>query len=257
MTRLKAQLAAQAADDRQQGETFRCSIPFCARPSMRSAGTGFGMFLCEYHQARLAKHGHAEAPNVLGPTLRPYRDTAQRWIKAELSTGNVRVQGARTAIWAIMQTSGSVPPAMDIKQWSAEDKAKAAFARLREASIPPERILASHMGMVALLSDDTWTPRSQEYVLVQSAKAIHRLASGTHREYEIAVPIPIDAPPDTPETKKVSLHVYPRSQGQVLRIIGQSLDEFLRLPRGRESTGHHRCHRGPLRLPSPLPHTGI
>lgn len=65
--RLKDNLAAQAAKDRSQGERFPCSIPFCSRRSMRSEGTGFGMFYCVYHQARLAKHGHPEIPTIKGP----------------------------------------------------------------------------------------------------------------------------------------------------------------------------------------------
>jgi hypothetical protein len=226
--------------------------------SMRSAGSGFGMFLCEYHQARLAKHGHAEVPNVLGPTLKPYRETAQRWINAELAQGNVRIQGARTAIWGIMQTSGNVPAAMDTKRWSAEAKAKAAWARLREAPIDPSRILASHTAMVTLLADDTWAPRSHEYVLVQSAKAIHRLASGTHRDYAIALPVSLSSLHGTdgegaePPIRKASLHVYPRSQGQVLRVMGTTLDEVcgslaedmipLIIAQKEQRYGRHPCH---------------
>jgi hypothetical protein len=227
MSRLKVKLAAQVAEDHREGDVFRCSIVFCPRLSMRSAGVGFGMFLCAYHQARLAKYGHPEAPNVVSPALRPYRDTAQRVIKAELAAGNVRVQGAQAAIWAIMQTAGSVPSAIDIKQWSGEAKAKAMWARLREAEVEPFHILASHLAMVALLTDDTWAPRSREYLLVQSAKAIHRNrgASGTHLRWDVAIPLPIEAPPDTADTRKVSLHVWPRSQGRVLRVVGKDLDE--------------------------------
>lgn len=126
-----------------------------------------------------------------------------------------------------MQTAGNAPAAMDIKRWSAEDKAKAAFARLREASITAERIMASHMGVTAYLTDDTWAPRSPEYRLVQSAKAVHRLASGTHRRYEL--PVAKAVGPGAIEydgsTATVQLHVYPRSQGQVLRVIGKAIDE--------------------------------
>jgi hypothetical protein len=227
VTRLKGKLEAQAADDRQQGETFRCPIPFCGRLSMRSSGTGFGMALCEYHQTRLARNGHAEVPSIPGPMLRPYVETSRRWIKAEAAHGNVRVKSGLFAIWSLMETAGRAPPAMDIAQWPPEQKAKACFARLREASITSERIMSSHMGITALLSDDTWAPRSTDYAQTQTAKAIWRLASGTHREYEIALPIPAAAlgeGEDAPITK-ASLHRYPRPRGQALRIVGRALDE--------------------------------
>jgi hypothetical protein len=222
VTRLKAQLQAQAADDRSQGEVFRCPQPMCPNLSMRSAGTGLGMFLCERHQERLQRHGHPEVPSIPGPMLRPYVETSRRWIKAEAALGNVRVKSALFALWSLMETAGRAPPAMDIAHWSPEQKAKACFARLREASITSERIMSSHMGIVAYLSDDTWAPQSRDYAHTQTANAIWRLASGTHREFEIALPVPAAAlgeGEDAP-TATASLHVYPRPRGQALRIIG-------------------------------------
>jgi hypothetical protein len=87
--------------------------------------------------------------------------------------------------------------------------------------------MSSQIGITALLSDDTWAPRSEEYRLTQSAKAIHRLASGTHREYEIALPVRAAALGEGEDAgaAKASLHVYPRPRGQALRVIGKALDE--------------------------------
>lgn len=228
--RLKDNLKAKVAEDHSKGETFRCTRPFCGRPSMRGEGTGFGFYLCRYHTARLAKHGHPEIPTIKGPDLRPYVETAKRYIKAELAAGNVRVQLALAAIWGIMQTSGAVPNAMDIKQWSPKDKAKAAFARLREAGITADSVMASHMGVAAYLADDTWAPRSEEYRVVQSAKALHRRASGSHVRYDVPVAQKTVGRNGTVleydgSTATVELHVYPRSQGQVLRVIGKAIDE--------------------------------
>jgi hypothetical protein len=103
-TRLKVKLQAQAADDRSKGEVFRCTQPFCNRLSMKSAGSGFGMFLCEYHTERLGRHGHPEVPSIPGPMLRPYVEASRRWIAAEQALGNVRVKSALFAIWSLMQT---------------------------------------------------------------------------------------------------------------------------------------------------------
>lgn len=254
-TKLKVKLQAQAANDRAQGEVHRCCQSFCPNLSMRSAGTGFSLELCERHTERLARHGHPSIGSIPGPMLRPYVDTARRWIASEQALGNVRVQAARTAIWGLMQTAGNAPSALDSKWWSAEDKAKAAWARLREQGVAPERILGSHLGMVALLSDDFWLPRSREYMFVQSSKAIWRLASGTHREWEIALPVPLaDGGAEAPITK-ASLHVYPRPQGRPLRIIGQSLDESCgslaeeRAPAIIAATEARLGHRHPCHTP--------
>jgi hypothetical protein len=106
VTRLKVKLEAQVSEDKSQGEAFQCPIPFCGRLSMRSAGSGFGMLLCEHHQTRLARHGHAEVPSIPGPMLRPYVETSRRWMKTEQVLGNVRVKSALFAIWSLMETAG-------------------------------------------------------------------------------------------------------------------------------------------------------
>jgi hypothetical protein len=227
MTRLKAKLEALAEGDRSAGDILRCSQPFCSNLSMHSAGEGFSLTLCKYHTERLATHGDATVPSISGPLLRQYVDTARRWIKAELKTGNIRVSSALTAIEGLLSTAGPAISAHDIKHLSANTKARSLFAHLRENAVPSERILGSHMGIVALLQDDTWAPRSEEYRLVQSAKAIKRCASGTHLKYEIAAPVPVSALAEGEEapTQKVVIRAYPRSAGQYLRLVGKALDE--------------------------------
>lgn len=238
--RLKDKLKAQALADRQAGEIFRCPIPFCGRLSMRSAGAGFGLLNCKYHQARLERYGHPVIPSLTGAEIRPYVESAKRWLHSQKASagGNLRLQHALQAVAALMSTAGYAPPAMDIKRWSAEDKARAAFARMRErdnekgwTAVTPERLMAAHMGVTAILADDTWAPSSEDYRLVQTGKAAHRLASGTHREWG---------------------SVYPRSQGQVLRIIGRAIDEACGAIAQEQSQaiiaakearfGRHPCH---------------
>lgn len=157
-----------------------------------------------------------------------------------------------------MQTAPwPAPSALDIKESSAEEKAGAAWARLREVGITAERIMSAHIGVTAYLADDAWAPRSEEYRLVQSAKAIHRLASGTHRRYEVPVARKAVGPNGAVleydgSTTAVQLHVYPRSQGQVLRVIGKAIDEACGAIAEEQATaiiaakearyGRHPCH---------------
>ena len=93
-----------------------------------------------------------------------------------------------------------------------------AFARLREAGIEPERLLAIHMAVGALIEDDNGSHRVDEFRLVQTAKAVHRLASGTHRQW--------DFPMRDGTTRPLHFHAYPRSSGIVLRVIGREIDEI-------------------------------
>ena len=58
----------------------------------------------------------------------------------------------------------------------------------------------------------------KEFHLVQTAKAVHRLASGTHRHW--------DFPMQDGTTKPLELHAYPRSSGIVLRVMGREIEEI-------------------------------
>ena len=83
-------------------------------------------------------------------------------------------------------------------------------------------------GIVALLSDD-YVGSSLKGVRARAVSQGHpsRLASGTHREYEIALPI---AEPRSARERMLQSRRHPCTsirgpKGRSLRIIGQSLDE--------------------------------
>lgn len=193
---------------------------------MKSAGSGFAEYLCEYHIARRARHGHAEVPTIKGPDLKPYAEAAAMWIKSRLAQGDFRIRLSLNAVFAHLQTAGREPDARDLKTWDAEAKAKALFARLRERGVTPERILACVLGVAALLTDDPWYPHSREYRIVQIAKALHRKASGTHRQYEHPVAKREGNRVEYAGTFATTvMREYPRSQGQFLRRVGEALDE--------------------------------
>jgi hypothetical protein len=118
----------------------------------------------------------------------------------------------------LLEGSGRPEPAQDIKRLPAASKARVAFARLREAGIEPERLLAIHIAVGALIEDDNGSHRVQEFRLVQTAKVVHRLASGNHGRY--------DWPMADGTIRPVHTHNYPRSSGIVLRVIGKEIDEI-------------------------------
>jgi hypothetical protein len=113
--------------------------------------------------------------------------------------------------------SGRVDPAMNLRGRPAAYRAKVAFARLREAGVDARRLLAIYLGVCSLIHDDLGSHRVREFRIVQAAKAAHRLASGTHRKWDMWNPVGPAVP--------VELHAYPRSSGLVLRKIGEQLEK--------------------------------
>lgn len=192
-----------------------CSIPGCGRPAMRSAGVGHAEMHCRYHVQFKARHGSHWHPTYSAAELKPYLAVAVDWI--EQRRADPPVAYALTGLQGLMDGAGRALPAQDIKRLTAAQKARAAFARLREAGIGAERLLAIHMAVAALIEDDRGSHRVEEFRLVQTAKAVHRLASGTHRRW--------DWPMDDGTTRPLEFHAYPRSSGIVLRVIGKEIDE--------------------------------
>lgn len=78
--------------------------------------------------------------------------------------------------------------------------------------------MAIYLGVSALIEDDWKSHNVREFRIVQAAKAVHRLASGTHRNWDFWDPL-------TGGTRPYTLHAYPRSSGHVLRKIGEALEK--------------------------------
>jgi hypothetical protein len=104
-----------------------------------------------------------------------------------------------------------------LKGISARRRARIALARLRVAKIKPERFVAIVLAVIALIEEDPGSHWTKEFRTVQIAKAIHRLASGTHRVWEYE--------DGNGRTRRIELHAFPRSSGPVLRLIGGMLEK--------------------------------
>jgi hypothetical protein len=202
-------------DVSKRGEA-RCAIPDCGRPTSRSSGSGLAEFHCRYHVQFRARHGSHWHPTYKAADLKPYLVVAAEWIEEHRE--ELSVSYALMGLQGLLDGAGRAEPAMDMKRRPAASKARVAFARLREADIKPERLLAIHMAVAALIEDDRGSHRIKEFHLVQTAKAVHRLASGTHRHW--------DFPMQDGTTRPLNLHAYPKSSGIVLRVMGREIDEI-------------------------------
>lgn len=118
-----------------------------------------------------------------------------------------------------MEIAGPVIIATRLRGLPPDQRAKVALARLREAEIEPERLLAIAVAVHALIENDpAVTHRIREWRIVAIAKAAHRLASGYHRIWEV---------PDNQGriVQRTELHAYPRSSGRVLRHLGEMIEK--------------------------------
>jgi hypothetical protein len=180
-----------------------CTTPFCGRPTMAASGQGLALLHCKRCVQHKARHGSSWAGTLRAQTLAPYVRVSAKWVEAHKADPGVAY--SLIGLAGLLSGSGKAEPAMDIKWRSAQGKARVAFARLREVGVKPERMLAVQIGVNACIEDDGYAPQDQEYRQTQVAKSLHRLASGTHREWG---------------------HVYPRSSGGVLRAIGRVIYEL-------------------------------
>lgn len=181
---------------------------------MRSEGVGLAAYHCRYHVQFRARHGSHWCPTYRAAELKPYLVVASKWVRANRPDPFVTL--VLLTLQEILEASGPVEPAMNLGELSASKRARVAFARLHRAGIEPTRLLSTHLAVSMLIEEDLGSHRTEEFKIVQIAKVAHRLASGTHRKWDVWQPNAPSIP--------VELHVYPKSSGRVLRIIGQKLD---------------------------------
>ena len=203
----------RAAADNLPGS---CAIPFCDLQTMRRSAVGLSEIHCRYHVQFKARHGSHWHRTYKATELKPYLTVAAEWIDEHREDPLVAypLMGLR----GLLEGSGHTERAQDIKRRPAASKARVAFARLREAAIELAQLLTIHIGVGALIEHDRGSHRVEEFRLVQTAKAVHRLASGNHGRYEW--------PMADGTIRPIETHNYPRSSGIVLRVIGKEIDEI-------------------------------
>lgn len=191
---------------------------------MRAAARGLAPFHCRYHVEHKARHGSHWHPSYRTSELKPYLTAAVQWISGKHNEHYVKA--AATNLHGLMQLAGRAEIATRLRGLSPLERAKVALARLREAGIKPERLLAIHLAVSVLIEEDPGSHRVREFRIVQVAKAAHRLASGYHKSW--------DVPLRDGQTARAELHAYPRSSGRVLRHLGSMIERECELV-----AGHH------------------
>lgn len=158
---------------------------------------------------RKQRHGSYWKGTYRAAELAPYRKAAEVYLTAHLE--DLWVAHALTAIQATLDGAGPWRPVIETLRSPPPFKTRAAFARLRVEDVPPLRLLVDHLAVTMAVKEDPSCPRADdgEYRLTQIGKVALRKASGYHSYYG----------PGNQYDR------YPRSSGQLLRLIGRTLEE--------------------------------
>lgn len=192
-----------------EGALARCPVPGCGRLPAARAGGGLSQIYCRRCTQRASRHGCHHKTTYPASTLNPYRQAAQRFIRANRS--DVWVAHALQALRSLMDTAGPVHRVIDTYDMAPADKARAALARMRRREVPPEKLLANFLSVCCALEEDPIRAGSetQTYRRVQAAKACARMAAANDGYY----------------TDRLKKERYARSTGLFLVRLGRMLEE--------------------------------
>lgn len=189
------------------GRPRKCAALGCPRPTQRSTGTGLSDLLCKQHVEFRRRHGSTWVKSYSAKQLTPYGKASTIWLRCHGTEPGVRRVVA--ALDALIADAGRAETANHVRWKTPEGKARIAIARLREAGKRGAQLLAITLTIKSIITDIG--PRGDpEFMQVQIAKMVHRLASGTHIKSAL-----------WGDTSK-----YPRPEGRVMRILGRQVEDI-------------------------------
>ena len=191
-----------------------CRVIGCRGTPTAAAGKGLDRLYCRKHADHHERHGSYFKRSYTAAELAPYRKAAETWLRANKT--DHAVQLAIRAVEGLYRRAGHHVEAFRLRGLSPKDRAKAAWARLREANVDPKRPLAAWLAVELILNADAQAERKTEYKRVQAAKLVHRMSSGSHKRWER----------QRPDGRIVvqEMHKFPHSRGQVLRHLGEQVE---------------------------------
>ncbi|RWD02075.1 MAG: hypothetical protein EOS58_22690 [Mesorhizobium sp.] len=192
----------------------RCRVVGCNKSARAGTDDGLDTRFCRGHADQYARHGSPYKRSYTAAELAPHRAAAEAWLDA--NAGDMWVRNAIDRVETLYKTSGPYVEAFRLRGLSAEQRAQAAWARLRKAKIEPRKVVAAWLAVEFAITVDPQPETKVEYKQVQAAKLVHRMASGSHKRWG-----------EGPDAKE--LHVYPRSRGRVLRHLGRDIQGAVEL----------------------------
>lgn len=203
-----------------------CRALGCGKPATAGTDQGLNQRWCRSHADHYQRHGDPFSGSYPAKVLNPCRRAAYEWLTAHPE--EFWVKRALEGIRGQYRGAGPHVEAFRLMGLKPRERARAAWARLRQAKIDPRLPVAAWLGVEIAIEEDMQSCTKREYKRVQAAKVVHRMASGSHKRWVQEVPDP--RCPQFQTTERVTeLHVYPKSRGRVLRYIGESLEECCEL----------------------------
>lgn len=196
-----------------------CRIIGCPNPASAGTSKGLNHLYCRKHEDHYERHGSYTKRSYSASEINPYRKIALGWLKA--NTDNITVKLAIKGVEALYRNAGAHIEAFRLRGLTPQDRANAAWARLRVSKVDPIAPLAAMLAIELIILDDPQPDHKQHFKRVQAAKLIHRMASGSHKRWER---VGSDG-----RVRVEELHKYPRSRGRVLVHIGQQLEKVAEL----------------------------
>lgn len=209
----KNEVAARAAEPSHRFHT--CRVVGCGKSSRAATQDGLDTFFCRSHADHHSRHGSPYKRSYTTKKIAPHRKMARAWLEA--NKDDMWVANAVQRVQTLYVNAGPHVEAFRLNGLSPQERAKAAWARLRKANVDPRRVVEACLAVELTVRADPQPDSKAEFKRVQLAKVVHKLASGTHKRWPNAAGGPKE------------LHVYPRSRGQVLRHLGADLEGALEL----------------------------
>lgn len=213
----KIDLANRLATTKPEGRQ-NCWVVGCQKPPGNASGDGLGRF-CRRHLEHYRRHGDPLKGTYAARELVPHRRAAKAWLKAH--KGDAFVAAAIGGIETEMLASGAAIEPYRLRGLSAEQRAKAVWARIREKGKDAIDVLASILSVAMRYASD-YQRAKPEHRTVQVGKALNRLGGGKVKRWEVHR--------DGASQKVQTLRWFPASEGVVLRTLGgraEQIAEFL------------------------------
>jgi len=207
----------------QESSMYRhCRIIGCGQLARAGTRDGLDERYCRRHYDHTQRHGDPLKGSYTAAQLAPHRQRARDWLQDHAD--DRWVINAAHRVKRLYSDAGPHVEAFRLRGLSPRDRARAAWARLREAGVDPLRPIEAWLTIELAIAADPQPVTRREFKQVQAAKLVHRMASGTHKVWP---PILLKDPnnPFKPISVPQEMHVYPRSRGRVLRHIGSDLEE--------------------------------
>ena len=217
-----------------------CRVVGCPHPARAGSENGLDRRFCRKHSDHYGRHGSPYKSSYRAADLTPHRRKVKAWLKQ--NADHAYVSNAIQRVNGLYERSGTHTEAFRLAGMSPAERARKAWARLRESSAPPLKVIEAWLVVSLAIQADPQPVETVEFKRVQAAKLVHRLASGSHKRWVRQANLA-----SGPSEVLTELHKYPHSRGRVLRELGRDIEEACELAVQLYNSMHNSTSPGGVR----------